>query len=181
MGHGDPSRYFLITERLGFRTWSPDDLDLALGLWGDPAVTALIDARGSLSPAEVAERLDQEVATAAAHGIQYWPIFLRDGDEHVGCCGLRPYRPQILELGFHIRSGHWGRGLASEAARAVIAYGFDELDAQGLFAGHNPANQASRHLLEKLGFRHIGDELYQPTGLLHPSYRLGRDEYLAGR
>lgn len=181
MVRGAVSRYFLVTERLGFRTWSSEDLDLAMGLWGDPAVTALIDARGRLSEVEVAERLDQEIATAAAHGVQYWPIFSLADHDHVGCCGLRPYRPGLLELGFHIRSSHWSRGFASEAAAAVIRYSFDTLDARGLFAGHNPANHASRHLLEKLGFRHTGDELYEPTGLLHPSYRMSREEYRASR
>jgi hypothetical protein len=43
---------------------------------------------------------------------------------------------------------------------------------RALFAGHNPANQASRELLARLGFRYTHDELYPPTGLMHPSYRL---------
>ncbi len=40
------SEYFLRSKRLGFRRWIEDDLDLALGLWGDPTVTRLIDRRG---------------------------------------------------------------------------------------------------------------------------------------
>jgi RimJ/RimL family protein N-acetyltransferase len=55
------STYLLTTERLGFRTWTEDDLDLALGLWGDPEVTRLIDARGKLSEGQVRERLAQEI------------------------------------------------------------------------------------------------------------------------
>ena len=44
---------------------------------------------------------------------------------------------------------------------------------QALLSGsHNPGNQASRHLLETLGFRYTHDELYEPTGLMHPSYLL---------
>ncbi|HUV51221.1 MAG TPA: GNAT family protein, partial [Anaerolineae bacterium] len=46
-----------------------------------------------------------------------------------------------------------------------------------LFAGHNPKNEASRHLLEKLGFRYSHDEYYAPTGLNHPSYMMTADEY----
>lgn len=42
--------YFLRSERLGFRLWGSDDLDLAMGLWGDPLVTRLIDSRGQLPP-----------------------------------------------------------------------------------------------------------------------------------
>jgi ribosomal-protein-alanine N-acetyltransferase len=165
---------FLTTERLGFRTWSEADFDLALGLWGDPRVTELIDARGRLSPDQVRERLREEIATQREHGLQYWPVFALASGEHVGCCGLRPYqeRDDVLELGFHIRSALWGQGYASEAARAVIHYAFDVLGVTGLFAGHHPRNEVSGHLVRKLGFRYTHDEFYPPTGLDHPSYFL---------
>ena len=173
------SKYFLTTRRLGFRAWSEDDHDLALGLWGDPEVTRLIDARGKLSEGQVRDRLDQEIATQRSHGVQYWPIFLLENGEHVGCCGLRPYDQSrgILELGFHIRSRHWRQGYATEAARAVMAYAFERPGVSALFAGHNPRNEASRHLLEQLGFRYTHDELYLPTGLEHPCYLLTSAEY----
>lgn len=161
--------YFLRSERLGFRGWRDADLDLALGLWGDAEVTKLIG--GPFTPEQVRERLAREIATQRDHGIQYWPIFLLADDTHVGCCGLRPYE-DIYELGFHIRSAHWRRGYALEAARAVIHHAFDALGAKALFAGHNPKNAASRVLLETLGFRYQRDEYYAPTGLQHPSYLL---------
>jgi RimJ/RimL family protein N-acetyltransferase len=175
----DSDRYFLITTRLGFRRWREEDLPLALGLWGDYEVTKLIDTRGQLTTNQVQERLTKEIATEKEHGVQYWPIFLRETDEHVGCCGLRPYdlAKSIYEIGFHIRSTHWRRGYAAEAARAVIAYALDKLKAKALFAGHNPKNEASQILLEKLGFQYTHDEYYPPTGLKHPSYLLKAEEY----
>jgi RimJ/RimL family protein N-acetyltransferase len=173
------SAYFLTTKRLGFRTWSHDDLHLALELWGDPRVTELIDARGALSADQVRDRLEQELVTEGEHGIQYWPIFRLDDDQHVGCCGLRPYGQAtgVLEIGFHIRYEWWGQGYATEAARGAMAYAFDVLKVSGLFAGHNPKNEVSRHLLVKLGFRYTHDEWYEPTGLHHPSYSLSADAY----
>jgi ribosomal-protein-alanine N-acetyltransferase len=168
------SAYFLHTERLGFRRWTEEDLDLAVGLWGDPRVTRLIDARGQLSVDDVRQRLAREIAIERTHGVQYWPIFLREGGAHVGCCGLRPHdlAARVYELGAHLRADHWGRGLAMEAASAVVAHAFSSLGASALFAGHNPANHDSRRLLEKLGFQYTHDELYPPTGLHHPSYLL---------
>jgi ribosomal-protein-alanine N-acetyltransferase len=164
------------TARLTFRSWRAEDEALALGLWGDPRVTALIDARGKLGADEVRRRLEVEIQRELEHGIQYWPIFLRDTGEHVGCCGLRPYDParRILELGFHMRGDHWGKGLATEAARSVIAHAFSRLGVSALFAGHHPGNAASRRTLEKLGFHYTHDEPYAPTGLNHPSYLLTR-------
>ena len=169
--------YFLQSERLGFRSWSDADMDLAMALWGDPEVTRLIG--GAFSREQVQERLSREIATMQSHGIQYWPVFLLTTGEHVGCCGLRPYKSEegICEIGIHLRRAFWGQGYALEATRAVIKYAFKILGVKGLFAGHNPANETSRRLLEKLGFRYTHDEYYPPTGLNHPSYLLASEEF----
>jgi [ribosomal protein S5]-alanine N-acetyltransferase len=174
--------YFLRTQRLGFRPWTPDDLSLALGLWGDPKVTSLIDARGQLSQEQVRERLMREIGTMQDHGSQYWPIFLLADGRHVGCCGLRPYDlpKRIYELGVHLCSAHWGQGYATEACRAVMEYGFRVLNVAALFAGHNPKNESSRRMLAKLRFRYTHDEFYPATGLQHPSYLLTVEEYERG-
>ena len=171
--------YFLRTARIGFRVWKEEDLHLAVGLWGDVKVSQFFDARGQLSTAQVTERLLQEIDTERLHSIQYWPIFLLKGDLHIGCCGLRPYdaSKNVLEIGFHIRFEHWRQGYAFEAARAVMHYAFNTIKVSGLFAGHNPKNEVSRHLLVKLGFRYTHDEFYSPTGLNHPSYLLTGDDY----
>lgn len=173
--------FSLQGERVGLRRWALADFPLAMTLWGDPEVTRWIDARRQLSEAQVRERLLQEIAMQDAHGIQYWPVFLLDSGDLIGCCGLRPYRPdeRVEELGVHLRPPYWGKGYASETARVVIAHAFGERKLQALFAGHHPHNDASRGLLLKLGFRHTHDEYYAPTGLQHPSYLLTREEFAA--
>ncbi len=75
------------------------------------------------------------------------------------------------------RPAYWGFGYAPEAAQAVMRYAFHTLGARALFAGHGPANEASRRVLAKLGFRHTHDEFYLPTGLNHPSYLLTVEEF----
>jgi RimJ/RimL family protein N-acetyltransferase len=109
-------------------------------------------------------------------GIQYWPIFLLESDEHVGCCGLRPHDAanRVYELGVHICSNWWRQHLAEEAACAVIEYAFGTLRATAIFAGHNPNNKASQSLLLKVGFSYTHHEYYSATGLQHPSYVLTR-------
>jgi len=170
--------YFFTTDRLGFSHWSPDDFALAQALWGDAQVTSLIG--GPFTIEQVEQRLNSEIASMNAHHVQYWPIFLLETDQHAGCAGLRPYRldQQVYELGFQFRLEHWGRGLAQEAGRAVIAYAFEKLGVEALFAGHHPANSASRRVLTKLGFQFTHEEFYPPTGLQHPSYLLRRSDYL---
>jgi len=166
------------TTRLWFRTWREDDFPLAIALWGDPHVTAFIG--GPFSDDQIRQRLEKEIALQRDHRLQYWPIFLREGLAHVGCCGLRPYdsKQGIMEIGFHLRPEHWGKGLAIEAARAVMAYAFGPLRAKALFAGHHPDNDASRKAVQRLGLRYTHDQLYPPTGRNHPSYLLTREEYL---
>jgi RimJ/RimL family protein N-acetyltransferase len=169
-----PREYFLKTPRLGFGRWTENDLPLASSLWGDREVTRYLG--GPFSAEQIQKKLGQEISWMAAHGVQYWPIFLLANGEFAGCCGLRPYKldEKIYELGFHLRPDFWGQGLASEAAQAAISYGFETLGASALFAGHHPENKISPKVLTKLGFRYMHDEIYPPTGELHPSYLLDR-------
>ncbi|MGD9682443.1 MAG: GNAT family N-acetyltransferase [Candidatus Obscuribacterales bacterium] len=171
--------YFLQTERLGFRLWHRSDGELALRLWGDPEVTRLF-SKEPLSAEQVEKRLLTEIENQEHLGFQYWPVFLKKNsgtDEHAGCCGLKPYRDNtdIFELGFHFRPAYWGKGLASEAARAVIVHAFEKLGASALFAGHHPDNAASEKVLRKLGFAETRSEFFEGTGLTHPGYLLLRE------
>ncbi|CAH1203679.1 MULTISPECIES: GNAT family N-acetyltransferase [unclassified Paenibacillus] len=165
---------FLETERLAFSTWTREDYALAASLWEDPEVGKWISSKGYLSEDEVEARLEQEVKREQELGIQYWPIFEKESGQFVGCCGLRPYkdRERVFELGFHLTRDQWGKGYATEAARAVIDYAFTQKGAEALFAGHHPANDGSGKVLRKLGFTYQGEEFYEPTGKMHPSYIL---------
>jgi [ribosomal protein S5]-alanine N-acetyltransferase len=156
------------TARLAFREWLDTDLPFAHQLFGDARVTALVG--GPFDDAQIRARLAGELATQRAHGYTYWPIATHAG-EPVGCCGLKP-RAIGLELGYYLVPAYWGGGYAVEAARSVIAHAFEVLGVAELFALHHPENHGSRRVLEKLGFTYVLDELYPPTGLMHPGYTL---------
>ncbi len=164
--------YFMKTGRISFSKWTEADLPLASSLWGDAQVARFLCADGIFREEEIALRLAREMENDSRFGVQYWPIFSLAGCAFLGCCGLRLYRAEerIYELGFHLKSEQWGKGYALEAAGAVIAYAFDHLGAFNVFAGHHPGNSSSQRLLAKLGFHHVRDEYYAPTGLCHPSY-----------
>lgn len=166
--------YFLKTSRIRFSRWSKDDLELADSLWGDPDVTHFICANGKFTPQEIKDRLDLEIENYEKYKVQYFPIFELSSEVFIGCCGGRPYSKEnnVLEIGFHLRKEYWNQGFAFEAAAAVIQYCFTVLKVSGLKAGHHPHNAASKILLQKLGFQYEQDNYYEPTGLLHPSYRL---------
>ena len=182
MDHYPPNRtrdvnYFLTTARIGFRHWTTDDLSLAIRLWSHPQVSRLV---ADLHPSEeqAHARFDQEMRNLAIHGIQYWPIFLRDTGAHVGCCGLRPYQEDVFEVGAHLFPEFWGQGYAMEALQGLIGHAVAKHKVRGLFARHQPSNHGFRRIMEKLGFRHTHDDFMPQTGLNHQSYLLPLDESL---
>ncbi len=164
------------TARLSFRRWGADDLQLARLLWGDPEVSRYIG--GPLSDEQVRRRFERHLEFDRLAGVQYWQLWLRGGstsdartaDSFVGCCGLRPPEDGSYEHGFYLRPCFHGRGFGFEAASAVLQHAFGTLGAKSVWGGHDPANEASRALLLKLGMRysHI-EELTppRPPNLVH--------------
>lgn len=90
------------------------------------------------------------------HDINF-AITLRESGELVGAIGLVVGREHDrAEIGYWIAVEHWNRGYATEAARAVIRYGFEELNLNRIFAVHFARNAGSGRVMQKLGMRHEG-------------------------
>src|ERR1700724_4901692 len=145
------------TGRLAARSWQIEDLPLAMELWGDPAVTALIDFRGKLTEAQVYEKLNAEIEGERSSGVQYWALFDHRNGDFVGCGGLRPwvYTPSEadFEVGFHLVKRCWGNGFGTEAARGALEYAWEKLQGTRVYAGHHPDNRASERILKSSGSR----------------------------
>jgi [ribosomal protein S5]-alanine N-acetyltransferase len=162
------------TRHLVARSWQIEDLPLAIELWGDPAVTVLIDSRGKLTEAQIREKLCAEIERESSTAVQYWALFDHRSGNFIGCAGLRRwvYTPGSadFEVGFHIVRRCWGNGFGTEAAQGALEYAWQKLQLVKVYAGHHPDNRASEKILKKLGFEFIEDVFYPPTGLMHPSY-----------
>lgn len=100
--------YFIKTDRIGFSKWNRDDIELARTLWGNPDVTKFICASGHFSEEDIQERLAVEIGNEDKYQVQYWPIFELNSNEFIGCCGLRPYKKNQYEMGFHLLPEYWG-------------------------------------------------------------------------
>jgi RimJ/RimL family protein N-acetyltransferase len=83
----------------------------------------------------------------------------------IGIVGLEWRDPELPELGYWLGVDHWRKGFATEAAKAVIDYAFEEFDIDRLVAGARVKNEASRHILEKCGFQWTGVELHRFAAL----------------
>jgi RimJ/RimL family protein N-acetyltransferase len=89
-------------------------------------------------------------------------VFLIERERTViGLVGVSWEDQNAPELGYCLGVDHWGKGYATEAARAVIDYAFEEFSIEHLISGARVHNPASRHVLEKCGFQWTGVELHR--------------------
>ncbi len=145
----------LSTARLLLRPIATDDLDALFALRSDPRVMQHIGRPLAKSIDDAVKLMaDMRAALESKAGIT-WAIARRGAAEMIGTIGF--YRIEALhhrgELGYLLRPDCWGQSLTSEAARAVVAYGFDVLRFHRIEACVAPANAASFGLLESLGFK----------------------------
>lgn len=97
-----------------------------------------------------------------------WAITLRGTDALIGAVALTPERSGAAELGYWLSRDHWGRGIVTEAAAAVLRHGIDQLRLTDVTSGFFASNPASGRVLAKLGFVRTG-------GGMRPCLAAGRD------
>lgn len=86
-----------------------------------------------------------------------WAICPNDADRLIGCIGLVLYAKHCrASLGYWVAYEHWGKGFCSEAATAVVEFGFEKLKLQRIEAIHLTMNPASGAVMRKIGMAHEG-------------------------
>ncbi|MBS0482084.1 MAG: GNAT family N-acetyltransferase [Proteobacteria bacterium] len=86
-----------------------------------------------------------------------WAIVMKGSARLIGCVGLTPdAETGTAELGYWLSQAFWGRGFVTEAASAVVDFGFVELKLPFILSGHWVGNEPSGRVLQKLGFEEIG-------------------------
>jgi len=144
------------TTRLRLRPYRQDDVDVLHRLWTDPDVRRYLWDGIVISREQAAAVVDSSIACFETHGFGQWVVFLRGKDSLIGFCGFRYVGdPPEVELLYGIAPAYWGQGLATEAARAMIRYGFEEYRFDRIFAGADPPNAASFRVMEKAGMTFV--------------------------
>ncbi len=112
-----------------------------------------------MAPGGLRKKSRQFIADAIAeqhqHGYCRWPLILKDTEALAGFCGFA-HRDAGAEIGWRLASQYWGRGLATEAARAVFRYGAEALGFDRITATIQSGNDASQRVAEKLGMTLAG-------------------------
>jgi ribosomal-protein-alanine N-acetyltransferase len=167
----------LRTPRLRLRPFTEADAPAHLELYRDPEVTRHLGG-GPF----VADQIEQRSRRAVDKFVRHWAdkgfgVFAVEDlgtGRFLGQCGLNA----IDELGeieilYALERAAWGRGLATEAARAALAFGFDEARLPRIVAVTRPEHQASRGVMEKIGMRYERD--VEVFGIHAVLYALSRD------
>lgn len=160
-------RLVITTPRLQLRELAAEDAPLALAVLNTEGFLRHVGDRGLRDVAGAMRYLEEgPLASYAAHGYGMWKVELRDTGEAIGLCGLlnRPTLP-APDVGYAYLPGHAGRGLATEAAAAVLRHGLDVLGLPRILAIVAPGNQASIRVLEKIGMRSEGLQPLHDTEL----------------
>jgi RimJ/RimL family protein N-acetyltransferase len=148
----------LETDRLRLREFTPDDAEAFYRLHLDPAVTRYT---GDSPPPDVeharAILVNHPIADYRKYGFGRWACVLKESGACVGFAGLK-YLDDLKEvdLGYRLAPACWGRGLATEACRPVVRFGFDRLGLDHIIGLVDPENVASVRVLEKCGLTYAG-------------------------
>jgi [ribosomal protein S5]-alanine N-acetyltransferase len=140
------------------REWAAPDLITAHTIHADPEVMRYMTGQ--------AERLDETHATLErwiASAVQRprtaynFAVVLQANQGLLGRCGLYLNAdPRIAHLGYHLQRGLWGQGYTTEAAQALMQFGFQQLRLHRIYAECHPDNRASARVMEKLGMQYEG-------------------------
>lgn len=143
----------LETPRLHLRALVPDDLAVIHHIQTDPQVIRYF-GRPPMTREQVKERIDLVIAGIREGTSVRWGLTLRGSGELAGTAGLWRWNKdhRWAEVGYELAAEQWGRGLMTEALRAILGYAFKEMGLHRVEANLDPENAGSRRVLEKLGF-----------------------------
>jgi RimJ/RimL family protein N-acetyltransferase len=175
------------TARLRLRCWRDEDFEPSAAMNADPRVMEFFP--NVISREESRAAFGRARLRMTDRGYGFWPVEVIGGPPFIGMVGLSDpdfsaHFVPTVEIGWRLAAEHWGRGYATEAARAALAFGFERLALPEIVAFTTVANVRSRRVMEKLGMRRSpGDDFSHP--LLpeghplrpHVLYRIRRGDF----
>lgn len=143
--------HMLTTPRLVLSPVTVRDHAALLAHWTEPQVRQFLFDGMILSAADVTRVIEDSARSFGEAGYGLWLIRERDDGELAGTVGLRPLEDLGLEVIYSLVPGIWGKGYATEAARAVVDYALGPLGLPEVLAEIDAGNQASAAVAERLG------------------------------
>lgn len=178
------------TDRLILRTWEKEDAEAYFKINQDPKVIEFL--RGPLTIEQVNTFISKANGHGDKHGYTLWAACLKKTGELIGFIGLnytdwKSHFTPAVEVGWRLGSQFWGRGYATEGAKASLCYGFKKCGLKEIVSFTVPANVRSLRVMERLGLkRDVNGNFAHPKFPTdhplsqHVLCRLTVDEYLQG-
>lgn len=186
-------KILLETERLILRRWAATDIPLMAIINADPLVMEHFPSIQDLTATKnMVERIKQH---DEKYGYTLYAVETKDTHEFIGFVGLNqplfeipnfiPKSLPIVEIGWRLSSQHWGKGYATEAAKAVLHYAFTILNLGEIVSFTVVANTKSRRVMEKIGLSHSETNDFDHPKIAegnslrrHVLYRLNQERFL---
>ncbi len=172
------------TARLLLRPWRREDLGPYARMCADPEVMRYMGFDGvTLSRKQTEEHTECLVRHWEERGFGLWAVEEKSSGDFIGRIGLMrhedwPEGEHKTEVGWLLDRPYWGRGLATEGARASLRYGFEELGLERIISMAWPENAASRRVMEKIGLAFQGGTRWRDNDVVW--YAVDRREWAAG-
>ena len=165
------------TERLLLQMFRPEDLDELARLFSDPDVMKYVGDGKPVNREEADKALKSIIRHWVTRGFGRWAVVDKKTHEFVGFGGLRSLfgTPEVV---YHLAKAHWGRGLATELARASLRFGFEERQFERIVAIAKPDNAASIHVMEKIGMLYEMHTSYYNIDVIQ--YAITRENFQPG-
>jgi RimJ/RimL family protein N-acetyltransferase len=155
------------TERLLLRSWREEDREPFYRMNSDPRVMEFMSECSTRAQSDLL--FERIIEHFKKHGFGLFAAESREDQTFIGFVGLavpsfKTHFTPCVEIGWRLAADYWGRGLATEGARAVAKYAFDELALDGLVSFTVPENVRSRRVMEKIGMTHdASDDFDHPN------------------
>jgi RimJ/RimL family protein N-acetyltransferase len=175
----------ILTSRLRLRRWSLDDVGPLSEVFAKPPVWEFPFGRG-FSAEETEVFLAHRIAEQATGGWAESAVELRESGRLIGYIGLAEphFLPEVMpavEIGWRLDPLVWGRGLATEGARAALDRGFSSPELDEVVSIYQPANVASERVMKRLGMRFDRDTVHPTRAVALRVYRLTRADWEKSR
>jgi ribosomal-protein-alanine N-acetyltransferase len=151
----------LETARLLLRPFTQADVDPLHAILSDREVIRYLPDTTPPSRERVVDFVDRQIAHWHDRGFGWWGVEYQGRPQLLGWAGLA-YLPATgeVEVAYLLTKAAWGQGIATEAARACVAYGFERIGLRQIIALVHPENAASRRVILKLGMAFVDEAHY---------------------
>lgn len=168
------------TDRLILREWRPADVDAYARLCAMPEVMRFMWPARPATVAESAYSAAQLQEHWLRWGFGHWAVQDRETGRFVGRTGIKRHPdwdldPLNTEVGWMYDPAVWGRGYATEGARAAVAFCFEEVGSPEVISIAHPDNRASHRVMEKAGLTYAGRRMWGERGIDVVWYSLRAD------